>query len=398
MPAMSSLEQLVGAFMVAICLAFVPRLSQEPFEGIKNTVLLVGTGTLAWIFSPYSVPNTMLVNTLIGLGTAWVLWMVALSFLRENTVEGLFGRRPSYDGALQHLCYLVLFVIGTTLPWPFGFVPYLGWASIILSTYAIWQVITEVDFDKWQSTKYDDYRRPHSTIGQPNVLGAVLVMLLPWVTTYSVVGMILSLTAILLTLSRAAWFATVAVMVWSAMMGDTPTSLVIIALFLLLGIYVWIAPVFFNVAVELHEAFSQRVTELFSPQGDRVTLLHVCRRIIRKHPFGVGPENFPIAVIDETIRVDETGNLETQELPLVIYLRAHSDPVHVMVATGWVGTAIMGVVVLLLTSHFFSLDYGSTNLMLTGSLVGFAVCVLPAFHNITMMALAALFLGMAVAR
>lgn len=396
---MNSLETLVAWFMVAICLAFVPKLSPEPFEGIKNTVLIMGTGVLTILFQPHLVPNTILVNAMVGLGALWVAWMIVLSLMRENTAAGLFGRRPSYDGAIQHLCYLVLFLVGTTLRRPFDYVPYLGWTAIILSAYAIWQVLTEIDVERWHSTKYDDYRRPHATIGQPNVLGAVLVMLLPWASAHSVVGLVLSLVAILLTLSRAAWGATVAVTLWLALMGDMG-GLIVFGMFILLGFYIWIGPVFLNVAQELHEAFTQRVGELFSPQDDRVTLLKVCRRIFRKNPWGVGPENFPVAVLDETMaEVDMTqaGPIQT-ELPLVIYLRAHSDPVHVMVTMGWLGTAIMGVVVTLLTSHFFSLEYDSTNLMLTGSLVGFAVCVLPAFHNITMMALAALFMGMVVVR
>ena len=205
------------AHLLLVPLAFA-RVTVEAFEFIK--LLLLVTTTLALLsLRAFALPRSLsheLRQPLVLAGGLFVMSAGVSTATSCSPYASLYGQHGQFAGLLTFTCLFVLFLSSRWLiDTPQRIQQLLTVVTISTIVIVIYGVVQTLNLDPFTWTGYStvgDTRRPSSTLGHPNALGAYLVLALPLVVwrwrqqralcAILAVGIAL---LIVLTLSRSAW-------------------------------------------------------------------------------------------------------------------------------------------------------------------------------------------------
>src|SRR2546425_7439942 len=266
---------------------------------------------------------------------AFVVSAFVSTLLAENQNVAVFGTYSRYDGFLTVLIYAALFWLSVqTISGP-------GEARVLMrvllaSGYlvAVVAILQSVTDSMTQGVLVPAF----GTLGQKNVLGAFLAMLIPlayremveaisWSTRVIALNVIAIIgVALLLTLSRSAWLGTVVAAVVLIVGGYRPTlrlGFACLAVVLVAGLIVGGLRLGGGVRAE------QKVDEL-ALSGDRPALWRDTLSLTASRPvFGYGPDNFGLVF----------PRFQTTYLGRQQWDKAHAETLQVAATQGLVGLA-----------------------------------------------------------
>ena len=277
---------------------------------------------------------------------AFVASAFVSTLLADNRNVAVFGTYSRYDGFLTILMYALLFwasvqILGAPSPSAGGQDGSVGEARVLMRVLlaagyvvAVIAILQSVSDSIAQGVLVPAF----GTLGQKNVLGAFLAMLIPLalrelVEADSWSRRILSLNAVaiigvalLLTLSRSAWLGTALALVVLVAGGYRPNvrlGIALLAVVLVCGLIVGGLRLGGGVRAE------QKVDEL-ALSGDRPALWRDSIGLIASRPiFGYGPDNFGLVF----------PRFQTTYLGRQQWDKAHAETLQVAATQGLVGLA-----------------------------------------------------------
>lgn len=201
--------------LIGFCLIPTVYLPSIGFEQTKVLVfiVLVNVGLMLWILQGGGKLKIQLrsINPLFMLSLLFIVVLTTASVLGINPGRSLVGSPPYFQGVLTYLELFIFAILVSRSKLPFFFWK-LGLA--ISAIYVSSQAIIEFGLIQFQQPVLNYAGRVISTFGQPNLYAGFLVLILP--LSYSLargkgkfamigwVATLLSLVAIMLSLSRAA--------------------------------------------------------------------------------------------------------------------------------------------------------------------------------------------------
>lgn len=226
MPALSTVNWLLVFFLFALPLAFFP-FTYLAFELPKVFLLYIFTVSASFLLlhSGYRPGNFRKIYILFLIFLAWIIITTVLGLSFGQSFLGSYFR---WQGTITWLCYFVLFFISAKLLEDHNLKKYACLAILISSTVTASLAIIQFIFHWFggNTTQLLYSGRVISTFGQPNFLGAYLVMSLPFIwyllkqakpSLKALIGfaLFIILIGIFSTLSRSAYLGLVfLVLIW----------------------------------------------------------------------------------------------------------------------------------------------------------------------------------------
>src|SRR6267378_5850451 len=273
---------------------------------------------------------------------AFLASAVVSTVLAENQNVAIFGIYSRYDGLVTILTYAALFWLSTQAIEGPGDARSLLRVLIVsgyaVAAIAIVQSVTD-------PLREGALAQAFGTLGQQNVLGAFLAMLLP--LTYGELieargwsGRILAINALVviglalvLTLTRSAWLGTAAAaVVVVAGTRSTGAKVGVASLATLLVAGVALAALSTAGGLRLEESLGARALSIFDPSawGPRPAIWRDSLQLIASRPLlGYGPDNFGLV-----FPRFQSGLLGTVQID-----KAHSEALQIAATQGLVGLA-----------------------------------------------------------
>lgn len=280
-----------------------------------------------------------------GLAAAFAVWLIATTWFAVDATTALEGMHGRYNGLLNDLILLLLFVsIASMLVSRAQVETLIAIQASALVPVALFAVVRALGFfaASWPEP------RPASTIGNPVQLAAILVLEVPFVVaflacrpsrTQRVVWstiLLLFLWAIGATLSRGPWVglaaaaAVMTIALWTerrrGRIGPSPAVAAIAVGAVLLTIAAAASGALTRVTARV-ESFAR----IGSDAGmiNRFTYIGAAVRMLRDHPLtGVGIENF--GLVYPRYRPVEPDDIPSDQLPTMV----HNDYLQLAVSAG----------------------------------------------------------------
>lgn len=322
-----------------------------------ETLLARGTvGTLP-SFASLGAACRGLIRQPLALGVLLFLVSAALSTITSLSPRtSFFGAHTSYAGFLTLTAYAVLFVATRAAcpTWTDGR-RLLGAAVLAGGVVAAYALVQRAGFDPypWAGvSQVGDYLRPGATLGHANLLAGYLIPTLPVSVAFAILAgrdrqwlplaifvavSLLSLAALVATLSRGAWLG-LAVMVlvvlaaWARYSRRTRTTWLLASGVVLLGVGLLLV---FSADNNIARAARERIRGL-ADAGPRAHIWRASLAIFAERPLlGCGPDAFALAFASH--RTPEYWAAEWGVTPT----RGHNEVLHVLATQGLAGGAAL---------------------------------------------------------
>lgn len=312
------------------------------FELPKVMILYIGTAILLGIFCSKQF-YLYRMNIAHFLAILLFLWLVLSSVIGIDLGHSFWGNYFRREGLITWFCYLVIFIAsGVAVKNEFirkDIALLIGISALVVSVIGILQFISLWAFGHTDQLLYNG--RIISTFGQPNFLGAFLVLSLPffgyltkntnhilkfpWILSVGIVGL-----AIILTFSRSAW---VALLILLILWGIRCWKLLVVAVSILVITLTILANLF---PLLLHYQIQRVQFDLGGKwtAENRTLIAERSVNLIVKRPItGWGMENlvlvFPIVTQESDIGLKD-----------IVVDSAHNIFLDIAVESGLIGLAI----------------------------------------------------------
>ena len=298
---------------------------------ILFTAKAISTRTLLFKRTPLDLPLL-----------AFLASAVASTVFAENQNVGVFGTYSRYDGLITIATYAALFWLSIqAIDGP-------GDARTLLRVLlASGYLVATIAIVQWamDSIRLGTPAQAFGTLGQQNVLGAYLAMLVP--LAYSELieaegwggrvlalnGLVVISLALLLTFSRSAWLGTaLAAVVLVAGVRHVPSRIGLAGLAVLLVGGIALAAVSAQGGLRLEQSLVARAMSVFDPSawGPRPAIWRDSLQLIASRPLlGYGPDNF--GLVYPRFQATFLGTLQVD--------KAHSEALQVAATQGLLGLA-----------------------------------------------------------
>lgn len=378
MPSLKPANWLLVFTLFALPLLFSP-FSYLAFELPKVFLFYLFTviSTFLLLKSGYRLTKLNLTSLLFII---FLTWMVLAAILGLNFQQSLLGSYFRWQGIITWLCFGLLFFASSKLTENYHFKRYISLAILISSffvaSFAITQFILLWFFGYTSQLLYSN--RVISTFGQPNFLGAYLVMSLPFIwfllkeTSRKWKFLVyLSLAIVVLgifsTLSRSAYLG---LLVLSLIWGFYHYRLLLTAITFSIIIFGILATLFPNLVFQEWYRFKLDSVSKWTAEN-RLQIMEKTSQLISHQPiFGYGWENFSLA-FPTVVNVDDFG------LKDIVVDSSHNLFLDLIVQTGLIGLILF--ILLIITTVVFGFKQNKSENPTNQSFFKAAVCSIVAF-------------------
>lgn len=350
---MATTKHFILLLLFALPLTFFP-FTYLSFELPKIFLLYLFTVSTVYflLISGYKLP---LLRNLISLTyLLFLAWIIFSSILGLSFPQSFWGSYFRMQGILTWFCYGLLFFISGKVFEGFHFKIQACWAITISATFAaclaLAQFISLWVFGHTLQLLYSN--RVLSTFGQPNFLGAYLVMSLPFVwfmfkhTQRKWKGLVATLMIILIlaifsTVSRSAYLALAVLAIFWGIYHYKLLLTGVVFSVLFFGIMATVSP---NLVYQQWYRFKVDTVSKWSAEN-RLVIAEKSTKLISKSPIiGYGLENFSLA-FPTVLNSDDLG------LKDIVVDSAHNIFLDIAVQSGLVG---LGLFIAILTTTIIS--------------------------------------------
>lgn len=283
------------------------------------------------------------------LAVAFISWMALSAVFADNQLYAWLGRPFRHDGFITYLAYFIIFLMARHIKLTHGLIQLATLSMCLVGGYAILQIYGLEPFAR--DLARVEWGTAFSTMGNPNYLGAYLVLLLPlsvhgWVSIKQkryLASFTLGYYALLCSNTRGSWIgfvvAFIVYLIFIYQQVDRRQLFKRVALLLALIV---ILTALFNITLEgkFANRFSTFYTEagkMLADEDERNTAgsfrMYIWQKtllLIKKRPIlGYGPENLLEPFVDNFL--EDSKRIAENGLPAD---KAHNEYLHYAVTSG----------------------------------------------------------------